>query len=74
MRGETKIIGFDELEDKYNTFFSDAIYRTDMSLSDAHRMKELIADSDIVTVPAGHFSYIDSPGLVLGAMDAFLNE
>lgn len=34
MRGETKIIGFDELEDKYNTFFSDAIYRTDMSLSD----------------------------------------
>lgn len=47
---------------------------TTTPISDAHRMKELIADSDIVTVPGGHFSYIDSPGLVLGAMDAFLNE
>lgn len=41
-------------------------------LSDGMRMKELIADSDIVVVPGGHFSYIDSPGLVLGAMECFL--
>ncbi len=41
-------------------------------LSDGIRMKELIEDSDIVVVPGGHFSYVDSPGLVLGAMESFL--